>query len=233
MAKRVKKPTTKKPLGKKRVTKPRAKPAIKAGSKKKTTKKKTARKAQSDYKIIKPRRTATKEYLLEHYFARRGKKPPVRYRRAVPKGMVKMHVKLANKKLNTGYLVEFKYGYKQKPGQVGGWKNDPRPVIFLFHDDKIKYIQGVNTNYLSEWYLKKVCQIMKRFPGVDGEQIYLIFKRTAKFALKKGYRKYMRDSFRDVYLYVYENDIQRTIDQLAKAKQSKLGTANRAKNPEM
>lgn len=200
------------------VKKPRV---IKPGSKAKV---KTKR------KIIKPRQVARREYVLEHHMAKRGKKPPVRYRRPVPKGMVKVSVTLKDKKLKSGYIMEFKYGRKQKPGQVGGWKNDPRPVILLFHDDKIKYIEGVNTNYLSEYYVKKIRQIMNRFPGVDGELLYNIFKRTAKFALKKGYRKYMRASLKDMYLYVYENELQRTLDELAKSKQSDMGVANKANN---
>ena len=73
---------------------------------------------------------------------------------------------------------------------------------------------------------------MRRFPGVDGEQLYNIFKRTARFALKKGYRKYIRASFRDMYLYVYENELERTLDQLAKSKQSDMEIADRAKNAE-
>lgn len=203
------------------VKKPKVRPAIKPGSK-----------AKVKRKVIKPRQVARREFVLEHRMAKKGKKPPVRYRRPVPKGMVKVAVTLKDKKLKTGYLMEFKYGRKQKPGQVGGWKNDPRPVIMLFHDDKIKYIEGVNLNYLSEWYVKKVRQIMNRFPGVDGEQLYNIFKRTAKFALKKGYRKYMRVSFRDMFLYVYENELQRTLDELAKSTQSDLGVADKANNPE-
>ncbi len=166
-------------------------------------------------------------------FAKKKKQPPVRYRRPVPNGMVKVKLgTMGNLKLNTGRLVEFKYGKQQKQGQVGGWKNDPIPVLFVFHDDKIKYVEGINTNYLSENYLKSVKAIMLRFPGIDGEQMYNIFKRTAKFAITKGYRKYIRSSFRDVYLYVYENDLQKTIDDIAKSRQTKFGVADKAKNAE-
>jgi hypothetical protein len=232
MAKRAKRATTKKPIGKKKAKKPKVKPAIKAGSKKKKAKKKAVKKKAGELRVVRPRRVATREYILEK-FRKRGKKPPVRYRRSVPKGMVKVGIRMKNRKVETGYIVEFKYGFKQKTGQVGGWKNDPRPVMLCFHDDKIKYIEGINTNYLSEWYLKKIRTIMKRFPGVDGEQLYRMFKRTAKAAIKKGYRKYMRESFRDVYLYVYENDLERTLDELAKQTQSKYGTADKSNNAEL
>ena len=189
-------------------------------------------KAKVKRKVIKPRQVERREYVLEHHMAKKGKKPPVRYRRPVPKGMVKVAVTLKDKKLKSGYIMEFKYGRKQKPGQVGGWKNDPRPVILLFWDDKIKYVEGVNTNYLSEYYVKKIRQIMNRFPGVEGEQLYGIFKRTAKHALKKGYRKYIRANLRDQFIYVYENELMRTLDELAKSGQSDLPSASKANNPE-
>ena len=202
--------------------------APKARVKKPRTKKKITK---TKRRVIKPRQIQKQEFVLEH-FRKKGKKPPVRYRRPVPKGMVKVSVTIRDKKLRTGYLMEFKYGRKQKPGQVGGWKNDPRPVILIFHDDRKSYIEGINTNYLSEYYLKKIKQIMKRFPGVDGEKLYNIVKRTAKFAITKGYRKYIRTSFRDMYLYVYEDDLERTLDYLAKEEQSEFGTADRSKNAE-
>lgn len=178
------------------------------------------------------RETFKKPHILE-YFKRRGKKPPIRYRRAIPKGMVKVKLaRIKDKKVATGSIIEFKYGYKQVAPQVGGWKNDPRPVLFLFWDDKIKFIEGVNTNYLSEYYLKKVRTIQDRFPGIDGELMYNIFKRTAKYALAVGYRKYYRASFRDVYLYVFKDRLARTLDELAKKGQTEYGVADAAKNAE-
>ena len=165
-------------------------------------------------------------------FSKKRKKPPVRYRRPVPDGFMKAKTTLKDKRIKTGQLLEFKYGKKQKPGQVGGWKNDPRPVLLVFHDDRIRYIEGINTNYLSDYYLKKLRVIMRRFPGVDGEFLYNIFRRTARFALKKGYRKYIRSSFRDMYLYVYEDEIERTLDELAKDSQTDFGVADRGKNAE-
>lgn len=207
-----------------RAKRPRPKPPIRPGSRSKPRKTKR--------KIVKRREFEPKEYLLDK-FKKKGKKPPVRYRRPVPRGMVKVAMNFKERsKLKTGYLLEFTYGKKQKEGQVGGWKTDPRPVILVFHDDKIKYIEGVNTNYLSEYYVKKVRQIMRRFPGVEGDQLYAIFKRTAKYALTKGYRKYLRSSFKNMYIYVYEDELTATLDYLAKKKQSDLGTANRSKNAE-
>jgi len=210
-----------------RPKKPRVKKAIKPGSKGKVKKR------------VEPLRNAKGKFTKKRFenrdfmgrFTKNNKKPPVRYRRPVPLGMTKIKTTMKDKKLKSGYLLEFRYGRKQEEGQVGGWKNDPRPVIILFHDDKIKYVEGVNTNYLSEYYLKKVRQIMNRFPGIEGEQLYVIFKRTARYALKKGYRKYMRDSLRNVFIYVYEDDLLRTLDELAKSNQSEFGTANRSKNP--
>jgi len=218
MAKRVKKPRTKPMLKPKRRKKVKAKAPIKPGSK-----------AKKDFAIVKPRKVVEKKYLLENYFTKKGKKPPIRYRRSVPKGMVKIHLRIKNKKIKAGQLLEFKYGYKQKPGQVGGWKNDPRPVILIFHDDRKKYVEGINTNYLSNWYLKKIRQIMARFPGVDGEALYDIFTRTAKHAIKKGYRKYMRLSLRDIYLYVYKDEILQTINELQKQSLSDMGVSDRGK----
>ncbi len=218
---RPKKPKVK--TAKKKVVKKKA-------AKKKVAKKKTVKKTTRRSMYVRSKQFKTTSHILEH-FRKRGKKPPVRYRRPVPKGMVKIKLShMMDRKIKTGSLCEFKYGRKQVPGQVGGWKNDPRPVLFIFHDHKRKYIEGVNTNYLSEYYLKKVRAIMNRFPGVEGFILYNVFKRTARFALKKGYRKYMRDSWRDVYLYVYENELERTLDEIAKSKTSDLGVAMDAKN---
>lgn len=223
MSIRVKRPTTKKPRVK--PVKPfKAKKSGYSTSAKNTSPKKPKPKSQQLQKAM---------TFVMNIFAKNNKKPPVRYRRPVPNGMIKVKLgTMGNLKLNTGRLVEFKYGKQQKQGQVGGWKNDPIPVLLVFHDDKIKYVEGINTNYLSENYLRGVRSIMLRFPGVDGEQLYNIFKRSAKYAIAKGYRKYIRTSFRDVYLYVYENDLQKTIDDIAKSKQSKLGVADKAKNSE-
>ena len=210
------------------VIRPKKPRVIKPGSKSKVKKPKKSEYRNAKGQFVK-KRFENRDILGR--FTKQGKKPPVRYRRKTPKGMNKIGITLKDKKLKSGYLLEFTYGKKQKKGEVGGWKNDPRPVIFLFHDDKIKYIEGINTNYLSEYYLKKVRQIMMRFPGLEGEQLYIIFKRTAKYALKKGYRKYMRDSFRNIFLYVYEDELTRTLDDLVKSEQSDFGTADRSKNP--
>ena len=227
MAKRAKKPRAKAPKAKKPKTKP-----VKATRKPVKVKSKQKAKAKRKRPIVR--------IIVLKRFAKKKKKPPVRYRRPTPRGMVKLHVQLKDNKLRTGNLFEFKYGYKQVYPQVGGWKNDPRPVILLFYDDEIKYIEGVNTNYLSEWYIKKIRQIMTRFPGVDGVKLYDIFKRTAKFAITKGYRKYIRSSFRDIYLYVYQDELLRELDELAKregkkprakAKKPKTKPVKAAKKP--
>jgi hypothetical protein len=113
-------------------------------------------------------------------------------------------------------MFEFIYGNKQMPGQVGGWKNDPRPVVLVFMDDGQYYIEGINTNYLSDHYMKKIRQIMSRFPGVNQDNLLNITKRVAPYAIKKGYRKYIRSSLRDVYIYVYKDDFEREVDYIAK-----------------
>ena len=134
-----------------------------------------------------------------------NKRPPVKYRRPIPKDMVKKSVSLVET-FYPGTLLEFVYGHKQKPGQVGGWKNDRKPVLLVFHDDGHNYIEGLNTNYLSNYYIAKLKYILKIFPGIDGEQMYNIIKKTAAYAIKKGYRKYIRESLRDRYVYLYKDE---------------------------
>jgi len=154
-----------------------------------------------------------------------GKNPPIRYHRSPPSGMRKIKYSIGmGTPVNTGYLMEFIYGEKQVYPQVGGWKHDQRPLLFVYGDDGFRILEGINTNYLSESYMLKMKKIMDRFPGVDQDSIYNTTKRTAPYAIKKGYRKYIRTSFRDVYIYVYEDEFAREIDKIAKqnAKGSKL-----------
>lgn len=139
---------------------------------------------------------------------RKKKRPPVRYKRNMA-NMIRVEVdKEKTSGFRTGMILEFSYGKKQKPGQVGGWKNDPKPRLLIFHDDGDKYIEGLNTNYLSDYYLRKLRMILRKFPGIDGEELYSIIKRTAHFAIKKGYRKYLRSSVRNEYLFVYEDELE-------------------------
>jgi hypothetical protein len=130
--------------------------------------------------------------------------------------MIKIKLSVKSKRIMAGQILEFRYGKKQVQGQVGGWKHDPIPVILVFHDDKKKYVEGINTNYLSGYYLKKLRAIMNRFPGVDGGVLYTIFWRTARRAIHHGYRKYIRRSLTNTYLYVYEDEKMRELDALAK-----------------
>lgn len=133
----------------------------------------------------------------------------VRYKRPVPRGMVKQKIKMINE-IATGEILEFNYGYKQKPGEVGGWKNDPKPVLLVFYDDGSEYIEGLNTNYLSDYYLRKLKRIIAKFPGITiqpkekkmGMKLYDVVSKTAAYAVKKGYRKYLRKNLRNTYLYV-------------------------------
>lgn len=156
----------------------------KAITKKKVTKKKSIKTEVTRYGLIKYKRTAPLSL-------------------GVPKNFTKVAYRLADK-LPTGEILEFVYGKKQVYGEVGGWKNDPKPVLLVFYDDNFEYIEGLNTNYLSDYYLMKLRQIIVRFPGVidrAGKQLYKIVKRTAPYALGKGYRKYIRSSLRSAFIY--------------------------------
>lgn len=145
--------------------------------------------------------------------------PPILYRRPIPNGMYRQ-VSSMYREIECGTILEFVYGKKQKPGQVGGWKNDRKPVLLVFYDNKVDgYIEGINTNYLSMYYLKKLKQIMTRFPGVDGEELYTIMLRTARFAVNKGYRKYIRSSLKNVFTFeYYDDDIQELQENKSKKK---------------
>lgn len=136
---------------------------------------------------------------------KRIERKPIIYKRPVPRGVQRFRHKMLQE-VKTASILEFVYGVKQKPGQVGGYKNDRRPVLLVFYDDGKKYIEGINTNYLSRYYLIKMNLIVKKYPGVakDGKFFYKIVKRTAPWAVKKGYRKYIRSSLKDTFLYVYE-----------------------------
>ncbi len=131
------------------------------------------------------------------------KRKPVRYLRRIKPGYVREVVTLTEQ-LNTGDILEFQYGRKQKPGQVGGWKNDPKPKLLVFYDDKIKYIEGINTNYLSDWYLMRLNNILKKYPGINGEELYDIVMRSTKGAVQKGYRKYIRASVKNPLKHIYK-----------------------------
>jgi len=179
---------------------PRTKPKIAKGSKSKSkpTKKKVEKKKVEKKKTIKKK-------IIQK---------PIRYRRGIPKEMVRVELSLiGNKEIKTGTLLEFSYGKQQKPGKVGGWKNDPKPKLLVFYDDGVDYIEGLNTNYLSDYYIRKLKQILMRFPGIEGEQLYDIIKRTASYAIAKGYRKYIRSSVRNEYVFMYEDQLARLIDE--------------------
>lgn len=154
-------------------------------------------------------------------FTSRRKKIPVRYLRKTPDGMKKVKLTKHIYSINCGYLAEFGYGDHQMQGQIGGWKNDPRPIILTFSDDGRMYVEGINTNYLPDVYMKRLLLLMRRFPGLGSVDLYDIFKRTAHQAIKSGYRKYIRRSMRDIYIYVYEDEFLREYDRQAKMNQKK------------
>ncbi len=150
---------------------------------------------------------------------KRGR-PPVRYRRQPPKNMSSVLVTMRKgMRFRIGILLEFSYGTKQNIGEVGGWKNDPKPRLLVFYDDKQKYIEGLNTNYLSDYYIRKLNIIISKYPGlVSGEggdavdsanakRFYAIIKKTAPFAIKKGYRKFLRKSIISPVVFMYGDEI--------------------------
>jgi len=180
-------------------------------------------KAKKPHKAFKPKRAKhsfrdvkgkfTKKVVITGEVARdvRGKfakKPelaPIKYRRPIPPGMIRKSYSIV-KKIPYGTVLEFVYGNKQVQGQIGGWKVDRKPNLLVFWDDMPKdRIEGINMNYLSGFYVHKLKLIMKRFPGIDGEEFYHILRRTARFAITKGYRKYVRSSFRNIFTYIYYN----------------------------
>lgn len=162
-----------------------------------------------------------------NHFVKRGKVPPIRYHRPTPPDMRKISYRVGKGiPVNTGYMMEFIYGEKQVYPQVGGWKTDQRPVLFVYNDDGVRIIEGINTNYLSEYYMKKMRQIMSRFPGISQDSLYSITKRVAPYAIQKGYRKYIRQSLRDTFIYVYEDEFMREIDKIAKQKSSDFSVAD-------
>lgn len=121
---------------------------------------------------------------------------PLRYQRLLEEGTF-VPTKTTSA-LPTGTLVQFTYGRKQEVGEVGGWKNDPRPKLVVFYDDGQKYIEGININYLPNTYLSVLMKLLVTFPGITGEQLYKVVKLSAPNSILKGYRKYIRSSFRNV-----------------------------------
>jgi len=146
---------------------------------------------------------------------KRKTKRPVRYKHPVAKGMLVQSTNM-NDAHDTGTVLEFNYGNRQKKGQVGGWKNDPRPSLLIFHDDGSKYLEGVNLNYLSYYYVKKLQALLKRFPGITGEELYLVVSKSASYALKKGYRKYLRPSVKSPHKLVMGESIEHLRDELGR-----------------
>ena len=121
----------------------------------------------------------TKKRLIAHKFKRMG--------------LTESRVSSLNS-LNTGDILEFNYGSKHVRGDTGGRKHDPKPALFVFHDDQSNYVEGLNTHYLSYYYISKLLKLLKLYPGIDGAKLYDIVKVTAPGAVRSGYRKYIRSS---------------------------------------
>lgn len=86
--------------------------------------------------------------------------------------------------MRTGEYLEFEYGR---------YKNDQKPDLLVFYDDGNQYIEGINANYLSYQYIKKLNDIIDRYPGIKGRDLYAVVVRTAYPAVQMGYRKYFRN----------------------------------------
>ncbi len=136
---------------------------------------------------------------------------PVRYKHPIGAGMLLNSTNMQDAH-DTGTLLEFKYGTKQKPGQAGGWKNDPAPSLLVFHDDGDQYIEGINLHYLSYYYVKRLQTLIRKFPGINGNELYLVVKRSAPYAVKKGYRKYIRASVNSPHKLELGENLERERD---------------------
>lgn len=91
-----------------------------------------------------------------------------------------------------GDVIRFRYDGKKPIGEPMGWHHDPEPMLLMLYDDGWKFWEGINLNYLSHTYVTRLARLVKRFPGIDGTDLYPIIKRTAPIAAKVAYRKYYR-----------------------------------------
>jgi hypothetical protein len=118
-------------------------------------------------------------------------------------GLTESQATLINE-VEFGSILEFSYGSKQKPGEKGGWKTDPKPSLLVFNDDGSKYIEGLNVHYLSFYYVSTLLKLLVKYPGIDGLKFYNIVKSTAPGALSSGYRKYIRSSVKPKTIFKVE-----------------------------
>jgi len=107
-------------------------------------------------------------------------------------------------RLPAGTLVEFPYGRK-KMNEAGGWKNDPRPIVIVFFDDLVDYIEGLNTNYLSPQKLKECLEVVNQEQSIgdspaDGKRLYERMKSIEPDVLF-AYRKFKRDSIASLWKF--------------------------------
>lgn len=121
---------------------------------------------------------------------------PARYRRNKIANISKKRLRVAHR-VPAGILLEFHYGVPKPITEVGGWHNDPRPLLIVFYDDHNDIIEGINTNYLTDDQLRKVLDAIKLLPinlgesTLDGQLLYKHLKSLTPEALT-GYRKYKR-----------------------------------------
>ena len=120
-------------------------------------------------------------------------------RNSIFRSTKKIPIKTSSR-LYAGTYVEFQYGVK-KLDEAGGWKGDPRPILLVFYDDFKKYIEGINTNYLSPNQFQSLFKLTKSVikenenvdPIYDGERLYQLIKNSNP-SLLSGYRRYLRNN---------------------------------------
>jgi len=124
------------------------------------------------------------------------------YRRNRSIKFKKSRVRLSSR-VPAGTLIEFQYGVQKEVNESGGWKNDPRPILLVFYDDQSEYIEGVNTNYLEDKFLRDFMEVLENAPGIgkstdSGKRLYKLMKSVDPDLLK-AYRKYKRKSILAVW----------------------------------
>lgn len=106
-----------------------------------------------------------------------------------------------------GDFIEFQYGDRHPYGVRGGWKNDPRPILLVFYDELLTYIEGINTNYITDVELKQLLEVLSdmdlnlrrgKMSKTIVDQFYQRVKNRNPKILR-GYRKYMRDNITAIW----------------------------------
>lgn len=100
------------------------------------------------------------------------------------------------KRYRCGSILKFKYDGKKPVGEIGGWKNDPRPYGIVVYDDKAKNrLHLLNMNYIPWTLYRRIINLVDENPKLkfNGRKFYKELKSHSPEAVKKSYRKYVRD----------------------------------------